>query len=72
MIKHSENTSEPHDKFVYLSKDERFLCWKSIDRENEKRMEITDIEKVVTEGSQCLIKDSKINDINRCFVIVSE
>lgn len=34
MIKHSDNTSSPHDKFVYLSNDDRYLCWKSVNKED--------------------------------------
>ena len=30
--KHSPNTSEPHDKFIYISEDHRFFCWKSLDK----------------------------------------
>jgi hypothetical protein len=33
-MKHSPNTSEPHNKFIYISEDHRFLCWKSTDKED--------------------------------------
>lgn len=29
VLKHSPNTNEPHNKFIYISADHRFLCWKS-------------------------------------------
>lgn len=32
MVKHSLKITQPHDKFIYLSEDHRFLCWKSIDK----------------------------------------
>jgi hypothetical protein len=34
MVKHSEKINDPHDKFVYLSEDERYLCWKSPNKED--------------------------------------
>ena len=37
MTKHSDN-AEPKTKFVYLSMNERFLCWKSVDKNDEKRI----------------------------------
>ena len=49
MSKHSNNTSEKM-KFVYLSKDDRYICWKSVDKDDEKRMEITQIDRVIKEG----------------------
>lgn len=30
MLKHSPKTPEPHSKFVYLSQDNKHLCWKSV------------------------------------------
>lgn len=32
VIKHSESTREPHKKYLYISEDRRFLCWKSVDK----------------------------------------
>lgn len=32
VIKHSEATKEPHKKYLYISEDRRFLCWKSLDK----------------------------------------
>jgi hypothetical protein len=34
MAKHSRNTKEPHNKFVYLSADCKNLCWKSLDKDD--------------------------------------
>ena len=34
VVKHSDKISSPHDKFVYLSEDNRFICWKSLDKED--------------------------------------
>ncbi len=33
MTKHSNNTY-PKTKFIYLSMNERFLCWKSVDKQD--------------------------------------
>lgn len=33
-IKHSPNTSEPHPKFIYLSYDNKYLCWKSPEKDD--------------------------------------
>jgi hypothetical protein len=38
MLKHSERTQEPHNKFIYLSEDQKFLCWKSLDKKDEKKI----------------------------------
>jgi len=38
MVKHSEGTPNPHNKFVYLSEDIKYLCWKSLDKEDEKKI----------------------------------
>lgn len=38
--KHSPSTLTPHDKFLYISPDRRFLCWKSFDKQDEKMMEL--------------------------------
>lgn len=32
VTKHSEGSTAPHAKFVYLSEDTRYLCWKSLER----------------------------------------
>jgi hypothetical protein len=32
MVKHTVGGEDRKDKFVYLSGDDRFLCWKSVDR----------------------------------------
>ncbi len=42
-IKHSPNTSEPHAKYVYISSDRKFLCWKSLDKDDEKMVELRKI-----------------------------
>jgi hypothetical protein len=47
MIKHSENTSEPHTKFVYISSDCKDLCWKSLDKEDEKSFPLKSVIQVI-------------------------
>ena len=36
VLKHSNNTPTAHDKFIYVSPDHRFLCWKSLEKDDEK------------------------------------
>jgi len=50
MTKHSTNTSEPHVKFVYISPDCKNLCWKSLDKEDEKSFPLKSIIQVVKLG----------------------
>ncbi len=47
MIKHSTKNCEKRNKFVYISEDNRYLCWKSLDKEDEKRIELISITKVI-------------------------
>lgn len=46
MIKHSPN-SKPKEKYVYVSGDRRFLCWKSLEKRDEKRIELRKISVVL-------------------------
>ncbi len=72
MIKHSPNTSEPHSKFVYLSEDHKFLCWKSPNYNDEKKIEVSSISRVVKEGAEFFIKAGKdIKEIGCCVVVFS-
>lgn len=71
MTKHSLNTSIPHNKFVYLSEDNKHLCWKSFDKSDEKRIEVKTISKVVKEGAEPYFKGMKVTDLSRCLVVVS-
>ena len=50
MIKHPSGGSMPHSKFVYLSEDHRWLCWKSPQKDDEKKIAINNIVKIVKEG----------------------
>lgn len=45
--KHSPNTDIAHDKFIYVSEDHRFLCWKSVNKEDEKSIELRKITQVI-------------------------
>ena len=71
MTKHSDR-SDSKTKFVYLSMNERFLCWKSIDKQDEKRIEISTIQKVVRNAEKYLKDEKKIRDYRNCVVIISE
>jgi hypothetical protein len=46
MTKHSPNT-DPHGKFVYLSSDQKDLCWKSLDKKDEKKIELKKIDTIL-------------------------
>ncbi len=45
--KHSQSTKEPHSKYLYISEDYRFLCWKSVDKNDEKMLELNKIDLIV-------------------------
>lgn len=49
-MKHSDKSDKQSHKFVYVSTDNRFLCWKSVEKEDEKRLELISIRKVIKEG----------------------
>lgn len=72
VVKHSVGNSEPHNKFVYLSEDSRYICWKSMERDDEKRLELTSITRVVKQGVEHYLKANRIRDINRCIVVLAE
>lgn len=70
--KHSPSTTVPHDKFMYISPDHRFLCWKSLDKQDEKMMELRKVETIVI-GRQVPenIKSSTLKKYERSFVVKS-
>lgn len=47
------------------------ICWKSIEKEDEKSIELSTITKVVKEGAEYYLKSNLIKDINRCLIIIS-
>lgn len=47
VTKHSVGKGEPRNKFIYLSEDNRSICWKSTERDDEKRLELCLITRVV-------------------------
>lgn len=71
MLKHSENHSVPHNKFVYLSEDQKSICWKSLDKEDEKRIDLKAITRVVKEGAENHLKSLTVKNILRCVIIFS-
>jgi len=69
-LKHSVNTKEPHPKFVYLSFDNKSLCWKSPEREDEKSMEVQSITNVMRTSKEFYMKAYRgVRNINSCVVI---
>jgi hypothetical protein len=72
MTKHSENTKSK-SKFVYLSLNEKYLCWKSVDKQDEKRLAVISIYKTVRNGADYMIKkDKSIKNIDNCVVLMAE
>lgn len=59
MVKHSRNTNEPHNKFVYLSQDNRNLCWKSMDKQDEKKFPLSSIIKISKKGCKSALRNRK-------------
>jgi hypothetical protein len=47
MLKHNTKNGSPRNKFVYLTQDNRTICWKSVEKEDEKGIELSSISKVV-------------------------
>lgn len=72
MIKHPCGGSIPHSKFVYLSEDHRWLCWKSPQKDDEKKIAINNIVKIVKEGVENILKGSYAKKISKCLVIVAD
>ena len=71
-MKHSLNSINSSHKFVYTSKDKRYLCWKSVHKEDEKRISLLSISLVIKEGVEFYIKGDNIQNINSCLVIISD
>ena len=70
--KHSRNTKQPHTKLVYLSHDHKWLCWKSIDREDQKKFAISTIVRVVKEGYKINFRSNlNLKNPTCCVIIVS-
>lgn len=42
-----------------------------MDKEDEKRIEIPEIDRIIKEGAEFYIKGRKIRDINRCVVVIA-
>ena len=71
MTKHSNN-SESKTKFVYLSMSEKFLCWKSIDKNDQKRLEVATVSKVKKGGLNYLKKEHHIKHPDCCVAVVAD
>lgn len=73
VVKHSESTYEPHKKYLYISEDRRFLFWKSIDKSDEKMMELRKIEFIAQNDDLTQFRRSSTMRTakSNCFVIVS-
>ena len=51
IMKHSQGTKIPHQKYLYISEDRKFLCWKSLEKLDEKLMELRKIT-MIAEGEE--------------------
>ena len=71
MVKHSENTNKSSHKFVYVSKNSRYLCWKSPDKDDEKTIELISISDVIKEGVEFYLKATGVGNLSNCLVIRS-
>lgn len=71
MLKHSPNTSEPHDKYVYISGDRRFLCWKSLDKDDEKMIELRKIENILKTDVHFKVLSSTVKAFEKVLIINS-
>lgn len=71
--KHSPSTSSYHNKYLYISEDHRFLCWKSIDKNDEKMIELRKIDAILI-GLDCkgMLESKTIEDIEKCFLVISD
>jgi hypothetical protein len=72
VIKHSVSSKGANHRFVFTSEDGRYFCWKSLDSEDEKRIELISISRIVREGVEFFLKASYVKNINHCLVIMSE
>jgi hypothetical protein len=71
-MKHSSTSDRVVHKFVYTSPDNRYLCWKSVDKDDEKKIELISISNVIKEGAEFYLRTSAIQQLNSCVVIRSE
>lgn len=70
VIKHSVSSKGANHRFVFTSED--YFCWKSLNSEDEKRIELISISRIVREGVEFFLKASYVKNINHCLVIISE
>ena len=70
MLKHSRNTKKPHSKFVYLSSDRRHLCWKSLEKDDEKSLSISSIVKIWKNPDRGFLKDNSEPKIQKAVVVI--
>lgn len=72
MLKHSRNTKEPHSKLVYLSSDQKLLCWKTPGENDQKQFPLSSILKIRKKAiCSGLRKKEEVNKADRTIIIVS-
>lgn len=70
MVKLSARGSSSCSKFVYLSEDNLRLCWKSVEKSDEKGMALAEVVRVVHEGAEFFVKGNAAQNITSCVVVV--
>ena len=70
MLKHSRNTKKPHNKFVYLSTNHRHLCWKSLEKDDEKTLSIQSIVKIWKRPDKTYLKENSELKSQKAVVVI--
>ena len=71
--KHSKSQKKGKFKFLYISEDLKNLCWKSLRKEEEKRIKLSEV-KVLVHGESSInfMQSSTCLNFLNCIVIVGE
>jgi hypothetical protein len=70
MVKHSLN-SKPKEKYIYISSDRRYLCWKSLDKEDEKKVELRKVNCILrgSQGAMSLVQSRPVKELERLIIL---
>lgn len=70
MVKHSPN-SKPKEKYIYVSGDRRYLCWKSLDKDDEKRVELRKVNSILrgSQGTLGFIQSRSVKELERLIIV---
>ena len=70
MLKHSKNTKKAHSKFVYLSSDCKHLCWKSLEKEDEKSVAVSSIFNIWKRPDHSYLKEGSEQKSVKSVVVI--